>query len=47
MVENLHIIVGKVIDAIDELGVTQDTIILFTSDNGGSCMPKPTDGRGL
>ena len=40
MVENVDTNVGKVIDALDELGVTKDTIIVFTSDNGGSCMPK-------
>lgn len=40
MVESVDTNVGKVIDALDELGVTKDTIIVFTSDNGGSCMPK-------
>ena len=35
MVENLDTNVGKVIDALDELGLTKDTIIVFTSDNGG------------
>ena len=40
MLENVDTNVGKVIDALDELGVTKDTIIVFTSDNGGSCMPK-------
>jgi arylsulfatase A-like enzyme len=39
MMENLDRNVGKVIDALDELGLTKDTIIVFTSDNGGSCMP--------
>lgn len=36
MVENLDTNVGKVVHALNELGVTQDTIIVFTSDNGGS-----------
>jgi arylsulfatase A len=40
MVENVDTNVGKVVDALDELGLTNDTIIVFTSDNGGSCMPK-------
>jgi arylsulfatase A len=40
MVENLDTNVGKVMDALDELGLTKDTIMVFTSDNGGSCMPK-------
>ena len=39
MMENLDRNIGKVIDALDELGLTKDTIIVFTSDNGGSCMP--------
>ena len=45
MMENLDANVGKVIDALDELGVTKDTIIVFTSDNGGSCMPGSPDSR--
>jgi arylsulfatase A-like enzyme len=36
MVENLDTNVGKVASALDELGVTKNTIIVFTSDNGGS-----------
>jgi len=40
MLESVDTNVGKVIDALDELGVTKDTIVVFTSDNGGSCMPK-------
>jgi len=40
MVENLDTNVGKVINALDKLGVSRDTIIVFTSDNGGSCMPR-------
>ena len=49
MVENLDTNVGKVIDALDELGLTKDTIIVFTSDNGGSCMPasRPTSNYPL
>ncbi|NQU23482.1 MAG: sulfatase, partial [Candidatus Nealsonbacteria bacterium] len=49
MIENLDTNVGKVIDALDELGVTKDTIIVFTSDNGGSCMPasRPTSNYPL
>ena len=49
MVENLDTNVGKVITALDELGVTKNTIIVFTSDNGGSCMPasRPTSNYPL
>jgi arylsulfatase A len=45
MVENVDTNVGKVIDALDELGLTNDTIIVFTSDNGGSCMPGSPESR--
>ena len=45
MIENLDANVGKVIDALDELGLTKDTIIVFTSDNGGSCMPGSPESR--
>ncbi len=36
MVENLDTNVGKIVSALDELGVTKNTIIVVTSDNGGS-----------
>jgi arylsulfatase A len=45
MLESVDTNVGKVIDALDELGVTKDTIIVFTSDNGGSCMPGSLNSR--
>jgi arylsulfatase A len=45
MMENLDRNVGKMIDALDELGLTKDTIIVFTSDNGGSCMPGTPEKR--
>ncbi len=45
MMENLDTNVGKVIDALEELGMTKDTIIVFTSDNGGSCMPGSWEKR--
>lgn len=35
MVENLDINVGRVMDKLDELGLRENTIIVFTSDNGG------------
>jgi arylsulfatase A len=49
MLENLDTNVGKVIGALEELGLTKDTIIVFTSDNGGSCMPasRPTSNYPL
>lgn len=35
MMENLDTNVGRVLDRIEKLGLTQKTIIVFTSDNGG------------
>lgn len=37
MVENLDTNIGRMLDALDELGLQQNTIIVFTSDNGGLC----------
>jgi arylsulfatase A len=45
MLQSVDTNVGKLIDALEELGVTQNTIIVFTSDNGGSCMPGPPNSR--
>jgi arylsulfatase A-like enzyme len=35
MVEAMDQAVGKVLDKLDELGLADDTIVVFTSDNGG------------
>lgn len=35
MVEATDLAVGEVLETIDSLGLTDDTIIIFTSDNGG------------
>ena len=35
MIETMDACVGRVLDTIDELGLANDTIILFTGDNGG------------
>lgn len=45
MIENLDTNVGKVINALDKLGLTKDTIIVFTSDNGGFCMLGSPEAR--
>jgi len=38
MVESVDQSLGRVVDALEELGLTKDTIVVFTSDNGGeSC----------
>jgi len=35
MVENLDTNIGRVLDALDEAGIRENTLIVFTSDNGG------------
>jgi arylsulfatase A-like enzyme len=37
MVENLDANIGRVLDALDQLGLTRETMVVFTSDNGGLC----------
>ena len=35
MVDAMDQAVGKVLDGVDELGLTKDTVVIFMSDNGG------------
>ena len=35
MIHSLDESVGRIVDKLDELGLAKDTIVLFTSDNGG------------
>jgi len=35
--------VGRILDALDKQGLAQDTLIIFTSDNGGVKEPQQTD----
>lgn len=35
MVEGMDLYIGRVLEAIDELGLTDNTLVVFTSDNGG------------
>ena len=45
MVQSVDECVGRVLDELDELGLTEETLILFTSDNGG--LKGPTDNTPL
>ncbi|WP_237227290.1 sulfatase [Rubinisphaera sp. JC750] len=35
MIEHCDDMVGRIVDSVDELGLTDNTMIVFTSDNGG------------
>ncbi|MGE3821846.1 MAG: sulfatase [Isosphaeraceae bacterium] len=48
MVKALDVAVGKILDALDEAGVADETIVVFTSDNGGwAYPPRATDPPGF
>ena len=36
--------VGQVLDKIDELGITDNTIVMYSTDNGAECMTWPDGG---
>ncbi|PHS12092.1 MAG: arylsulfatase [Blastopirellula sp.] len=36
--------VGEVLDKIDELGITENTIVMYSSDNGAECFTWPDGG---
>ena len=39
MIENVDQALGKVLDVLDEQGLAKDTLVIFTSDNGGLLGP--------
>lgn len=43
MIESLDEAVGKVLDKLDEKNLTKNTIVIFTSDNGGRITQATTD----
>jgi arylsulfatase A-like enzyme len=49
MVEAMDLAVGKVLAKLDELGLVQNTLVIFTSDNGGLATSEgwPTSNRPL
>lgn len=36
--------VGQILDKIDELGITENTIVMYSTDNGAECMTWPDGG---
>ena len=49
MVEAMDLAIGEVLDALDEAGVSDNTLVIFTSDNGGlsTAQGHPTSNRPL
>lgn len=41
MVKTLDDNVGKLMDALDDLGLAENTLLIFTSDNGGNMYDRP------
>lgn len=41
MLKSVDESLGRILDKIDELGLAKDTLIIFTSDNGGNVSPNP------
>jgi N-acetylgalactosamine-6-sulfatase len=46
MVESMDQGIGRVLDRLDELGLADDTLVVFTSDNGGSTYSRNDPFRG-
>ncbi|MHC4217079.1 MAG: sulfatase [Planctomycetota bacterium] len=47
MVHSVDDAMGRILETIEELGMTDNTLILFTSDNGGATHFRATDNRPL
>jgi len=47
MVQRMDQAVGRILTALDEAGCTRRTLVLFTSDNGGTASARPMPFRGL
>ena len=43
MITRMDRYIGKVLKLLDELGLTQNTIVVFTSDNGASHLKQEVD----
>lgn len=46
MVESMDLGIGRVLDRLDELGLTENTLVVFTSDNGGHTYSRNEPLRG-
>ncbi len=47
MVESLDEAVGQIVEAVEAAGLSKNTLIVFTSDNGGEKLARNTPFRGL
>jgi len=47
MIRALDSSFGRVVKALDDLGIADNTLIIFTSDNGGLTVPRTTDNAPL
>jgi len=47
MIESLDGAVGRILDALDRAGAGSNTLVIFTSDNGGTRSARPTGLRGF
>ncbi len=47
MVEHVDLAIGRVLDDLDHLGLAKDTLLVFTSDNGGDPMGRNLPLSGL
>ncbi len=45
MIESLDENIGKIMQRLDELGLTENTLVIFTSDNGGCFNNTPLKGK--
>jgi N-acetylgalactosamine-6-sulfatase len=47
MIERMDLVTGRILAALDELRLTDRTIVVFTSDNGGTRSARPTGLRDI
>jgi N-acetylgalactosamine-6-sulfatase len=47
MIERMDEAVGRILDALQQAGVADRTLVIFTSDNGGTASARPSGLRGI